>query len=363
MKRSWTCLTLITALLAGPGAATALAGPANAASAATAVGAAPADLAPGHAPAPGLLDVTDAPDVADVPDLAGEGAPDGGRHHPRPGRPLHVAIGDSVPAGQQSVPPAVDFPTTAALWKANGFVARFHAVLPRRLDCTPGRGRHGADPDHRGRGCRGIELVNLSRTGIPGVAGGVTTGTVLGAGDQLDQAVALLDARNHDRSRRNDVEVVTVSVGGNDVYGPAVAACVLVSTPACVPTLETTFAGFVTRYDEVLRTLREHAGPTTLILGMTYYNPLPFCDLGATDPARVRLLGDAILEGGELGSAVLPAGFNDRIREVAARYDVTVVETFGLLGTGDFVGGTDCVHPDGEGHERLARAFAAALPH
>lgn len=338
MKRSWACLAVTVALLAGPGAATAFAGPADAASAATAVGAARAD-------------VTD------------QGAqPDGGRHHPRPGRPLHVAIGDSLPAGQQSVPPAVDFPTTAALWKANGFVARFHAVLPRRLDCSPGRGRYAEDLDHRGRGCRGIELVNLSRTGIPGVLGGVTTETVLAPGDQLDQAVTLLDGRNQDRSRRNDVEVVTVSVGGNDLYGPVVAACVLATTPACLPTLEATFAGFVTRYDEILRTLREHAGPGTLILGMTYYNPLPFCDLGASDPVRVRLLGDAVLEGGPLAGATLPDGFNDRLREVAARYDVTVVDTFGLLGAGDFVGGSDCTHPDGDGHERLARAFAAALP-
>ena len=137
---------------------------------------------------------------------------------PRPGHPVHLVIGDSVPAGQQSVPPAVDFPTTAALWKANGFVAQYHRVLRDELDCSPGR------PHHRpGRSCHALGLVNLSRTGIPGVAAGVTTATVLQPGDQLDQAVALIEEHNGNRSPRDDVKVITVSIGGNDIYGPAIA--------------------------------------------------------------------------------------------------------------------------------------------
>jgi lysophospholipase L1-like esterase len=355
VKRPWTWLAVTAALLvAGPQAVPAVAAPPIAASVATAAGAAPADLAPTDPATPDDGDVV-------LPDGAAADA-----RHPRPGpaRPLHVAIGDSVPAGQQSVPPAVDFPTTAALWKANGFVARFHAALRHRLDCRPGHGRHlGAaqHPDrHPGRGCRGLELVNLSRTGIPGVAAGVTTATVLEPGDQLDQAVALLDARNQNRSARDDVEVVTVSIGGNDLYGPTIAACVPATT-ACLATLVATIDGFTVRYDQILRTLREHAGPDTLILGMTYYNPLPYCSLGAADPVGARAFGDFVLEGGDIGLGSLPLGSNDRLREVAARYDVTVVDTFGLLGADDFVGGSDCVHPDGSGPRAIARAFTAAV--
>ena len=102
--------------------------------------------------------------------------------------------------------------------------------------------------------------MNLSRTGIPGVAAGVTTATVLQPGDQLDQAVALIEERHGTRSPRDDVAVITVSVGGNDVYGPAVQACVP-PTGSCVPALQATFAGFEARYDEILATLRESAGP------------------------------------------------------------------------------------------------------
>ena len=275
---------------------------------------------------------------------------------PRRGHPVHVVIGDSLPAGQQSVQPAVDFPTTAALWKASGFVAQFHEVLRDELVCSPGRPHH--PPGHS---CHALELVNLSRTGIPGVAAGVTTVTVLQPGDQLDQAVALIEERNDNRSPRDDVVVITVSVGGNDVYGPAVQACVP-PTGSCVPALQSTFAGFETRYDEILATLREAAGPDTAILAMTYYNPLPYCALGAANPGAARVLGDFILEGGDVGLGPMPLGFNDRLRQVADRYDAIVVDTFGTLGDGDFVGGSDCVHPDGDGHRALADVFATTYP-
>jgi lysophospholipase L1-like esterase len=40
---------------------------------------------------------------------------------------------------------------------------------------------------------------------------------------------------------------------------------------------------------------------------------------------------------------------------------VLVADTYGLLGSGDLVGGTDCLHPNDAGHQRIAEAFAAAL--
>ena len=275
---------------------------------------------------------------------------------PRPGHPVHLVIGDSVPAGQQSVPPAVDFPTTATLWKANGFVAQYHQVLREELACSPGRPH-----PHPGRSCHALELVNLSRTGIPGVAAGVTTATVLQPGDQLDQAVALIEEHNDNRSPRDDVKVITVSIGGNDIYGPAIQACVP-PTSSCVPALDATFAGFEARYDQILATLRASAGPGTVILAMTYYNPLPYCALGAASPDTARVLGDFILEGGDIGLGAMPLGFNDRLRVVADRYDAIVVDTFETLGTGDFVGGSDCVHPNGDGHRALADVFATTYP-
>jgi lysophospholipase L1-like esterase len=40
---------------------------------------------------------------------------------------------------------------------------------------------------------------------------------------------------------------------------------------------------------------------------------------------------------------------------------VLVADTYGLLGPGDLVGGTDCLHPNDAGHQKIAEAFAAAL--
>jgi hypothetical protein len=57
----------------------------------------------------------------------------------------------------------------------------------------------------------------------------------------------------------------------------------------------------------------------------------------------------------------VPVGLNDITRRVAADYDVGVAETFGPLGSGDWVGGTDCVHPDASGHEKVAGALLKAL--
>lgn len=285
------------------------------------------------------------------------------RETPRHSRPIYLALGDSLAAGQQSAPPTGDLGTTLALWKASGFVAQFHDTLQEELDCRPG----GERRHHRG--CSRLELVNLSRTGVPGVPGsGVTTASMLTDGDQLDQAVALLEDRNGDRSPRNDVEVVSLTVGGNDLFAPAFAACVAPAgpaTPPCAPTLESVFAGVAVRYAQILSALRAAGGDDLVILTTTYFNPLPFCVPGtaALGVAGATAVGDAILEGGALpGLGTLPAGFNDVIRGISAQHGAVAVDTFGTLGDGDFVGGGDCLHPDAEGHAAIADVFAAAFP-
>ena len=86
---------------------------------------------------------------------------------------------------------------------------------------------------------------------------------------------------------------------------------------------------------------------------MTYDNPLGSCYLSDLAP-----LAGAVLEGG----SGLPYGLNDLIRAVANGVGgVTVVETYGLLDSGDWVGGQDCLHPDDSGHLKIAKAFRAAM--
>jgi hypothetical protein len=56
-----------------------------------------------------------------------------------------------------------------------------------------------------------------------------------------------------------------------------------------------------------------------------------------------------------------PVGFNGLITAISHEYGATVADTFGTLGTGDFVGGSDCLHPNKSGHTKIATAFEEAL--
>ena len=272
-----------------------------------------------------------------------------------PSRPIYLALGDSLAAGQAAVAPTGDAGLSTVLqWRARGFVAQLHDELRHDLDCRDDRAGTPRD------GCPRLQLVNMSRTGIPGVAGGVTTETMLGEGDQLDRAVALITERNGNASSRDDVEVVTLTVGGNDLFGPAVASCVT-TTQGCVPALTAVFAGFAARYDQILGELRAAGGDDLVIVTTTYYNPLPYCALGEDRPAEATALGNFILEGGDIGLGPLPGGFNDVVRALSAKHGARVADTFGTVGAGDFVGGTDCVHPDGDGHRKIAAVFAEAF--
>ena len=93
---------------------------------------------------------------------------------------------------------------------------------------------------------------------------------------------------------------------------------------------------------------------------MTYYNPLPHCYIGAANPQGATALGNLVLEGVAV-SGLGPVGFNGLISAISRQNGATVADTFGALGTGDFVGGSDCLHPNKSGHTKIATAFAEAL--
>ena len=231
-----------------------------------------------------------------------------------------LAVGDSVAAGTGSSNP-----------QALGYVPRFHRSL-KAVDCN----------ELDAEACPHLELVTFAQ-------GGATSATLIA--EQLAPAVAEITSRASDADPNNDVEYIAVTIGGNDIFGPVVAACGGGVTPLCVNTIATTFADYQANLGVILGTLRA-AAPDAAIAIMTYYNPLGSCELAA-----LADLGDIVLEGG----GPLPAGINDIIRGVAAATGVTVVETYGLLGPNDFVGGEDCLHPDNSGHKKIGGAFAEAL--
>lgn len=234
--------------------------------------------------------------------------------------PVHLGLGDSVAWGFGASDP---------------FTMGYVPLVNRRasdLYCVV-----------EARGCAPVDLVNMA---VPGA-----TSTSLIA-NQLQPALELLTARNSDADAANDVVLVTVTIGGNDLFNPVIAACSGGVTPECTEVIANGFATYTANLGQILGSLRAAAGPNTEIAMMTYYNPLGACFLADLAP-----LADLVLEGG----GPLPAGLNDIIRGVSAATGVTVVETYGELRRDDFVGGADCLHPDDSGYKKISRLFTTTL--
>lgn len=237
-----------------------------------------------------------------------------------PDGPVYLALGDSVPAGSG----------------ANSTNTAYPSRLARYLTANDCNGDEA-------EACPHLDLMNLA-------VGGAKSGDLIAT--QLGPAVSEIVARQSDGDPNNNVEFITVTIGGNDLFRPVIEACAGGVDENCVNTITTLFAAYQGNLGTILGTLRAVA-PDAEIAIMTYDNPLWTCYLSPIAP-----LGDVVLEGG-LG---LPGGLNDIIRGVAAGVGgVTVVETYGLLGSDDWVGGTDCLHPDDSGHRKIAKAFATAV--
>jgi lysophospholipase L1-like esterase len=241
---------------------------------------------------------------------------------------VYLALGDSVAAG------------IGASSSETGYVAVLHDTLTDARNCGEG----GA------LGCR-LSLVSMA------VPGATTTSLIgrPGESSQLSDAVALLRARNGNRPPVDDVKLVTLTIGGNDVFEPVLGACADdPGTELCRATIAGRLALVAQNYDLILSALRTAAGGDTTIAVMTYYNPLPACEL-----APLWGLAERVLEGG----GGVAAGLNDIIRQsaAAARHDAVVAETAAVIGVEDLVGGEDCLHPDDSGHADIARAFAEVV--
>jgi lysophospholipase L1-like esterase len=242
-------------------------------------------------------------------------------------KPAYLALGDSWAAGAGSTD--------------GGYVPRLHQGLQEQFDCSP------SDNTKPEQGCGQLELVDIA-------VGGATTPTLIA--NQLPPAVELLQARNSDENPRDNVEVVTVHIGGNDVTNPIIAACLGGLTANCLTVIQTRFATYRANLDTVLSTLRSAGGPDTRIVIGTYDNPIATCVLGNVTGAVQ--LGNIVLEG---LPPFVPQGLNDIMRDVADDYGVEVADVFGDLVPQDWVGGNDCLHPDDSGYDKVTAEFLAVL--
>ena len=209
-----------------------------------------------------------------------------------------LALGDSVAYGVGAPAPARD-----------GYV-------PLLADRLPGPG---------------LDVRNLA---VPGA----TTRSM--ARSQVPRALAVL--------REEDVRLVTVTIGGNDVFGPVLQACG--GDPAearCRSAVRGALASVADGLDEGLGALAAAVPPGTPVAVMAYFDPLPSCRL-----APLAALSRQVLE----GSGDEP-GLNDVLREQAAAAGALVVETADRVSGAGLVGGDDCLHPSGSGHAAISDAF------
>lgn len=235
--------------------------------------------------------------------------------------PVHLGVGDSVAFGFGTERP-----------DQHGYNAVVNRWA-RGVDCRDGKPA----------GCPQLDLVNMA---VPGA----TSGTLIS--DQLPEAIALIGSRNNDDDSGNDVELITVTIGGNDLFNPVVDACAEGVTQQCIDVITDGLTSFAANLGVILGTLRQAAGPDTRIVVMTYYNPLGSCFLADLEPLAAN-----VLEGGP----GVPIGLNDIIRGTALATGAEVAETFGQLDGDDFVGGKDCLHPDKSGYHEIARAIIDTL--
>jgi lysophospholipase L1-like esterase/predicted small secreted protein len=199
----------------------------------------------------------------------------------------------------------------------------------------------------------GFELMNL---GVPGA-----TSQDLVARD-LDHALSEIEQRKADSDRNNDVRLVTLEIGGNDLLsiyfalvqtGKCPDVETSLQTPACTDALRSALDGFRPNLTTTLDRLQE-ADPSLRILLLTLYNPFGHLP-------GIGAIGDLSLEGKP--DTTFSDGLNDIIRNTArGRDDVTVVDIYPLFQgrTPELISG-DGIHPNDEGYRVMADAVTAAL--
>jgi hypothetical protein len=251
-----------------------------------------------------------------------------------PTAPLQLALGDSWPAGAGASAPGERYPN------------QLNEALKEDLNCS------GDAPEQAEAGCPQLELTNVA-------IGGATTPSMVAV--QFPRAIPILESRNGNLNPRDDVELTTLHIGGNDVTNPIIAACLAGGlTPTCVATIQAELGAYRNDLDGALSTLRAAAGDEARIVIGTYDNPFrfPTCFIGQLFP-QSALLGELVLEGGLPG--VVPIGLHDIMRDVGADHGVLVAEVHGDLVAADWVGGSDCLHPRDSGYDKVTLAFLEAL--
>jgi lysophospholipase L1-like esterase len=198
-----------------------------------------------------------------------------------------------------------------------------------------------------------VELMNL------GVAGDTSQDLI---DEQLDRATQEITTRNSDADLANDIVVITLEIGGNDLLDiffdlvlPGLCPNIEdgLNNPECVQQVRQTLDTFAPNLDEILTRLRE-ADPDVPIFLLTLYNPFS----GST-PVLDELV-DLALEGRP--DTPFPEGLHDIVRDKAEAYDARLVEVAPQFeGKAREYIARDLIHPNDTGYRVIADAVLAEM--
>lgn len=248
----------------------------------------------------------------------------GGESAPPPegvsGPGAYIALGDSLSEG-----------VGASVRGESDFVSRVWAGLPGEL-----------------------ELLNLGESGD-------TSGDLIGHG-HLDTAVDEVERRRDDDDPDNDVKLVTLEIGGNDLLniffdlvlpGTCPSLKEALAKPVCVGALRDALDEFRPNLAEAIDRLQA-ADPDLPIALMTLYNPFS----GGLQP--VDEMAELALEGS--AGTEFPEGLNDIIRAEGREQGVILVDWYPLFEgkAGQYIA-SDLIHPNDEGYRVMAEAVLDAV--
>jgi lysophospholipase L1-like esterase len=191
-------------------------------------------------------------------------------------------------------------------------------------------------------GVTGLDMENLSSPGAK-------TADLLEPDGQLAQAVALIEARESDDIDGNEVAIISIQVGANDILALADpgAPCVEnAGSEECRNALTSTLSGVQKNLTETLAALRD-AAPDAQIYVLNLYNPYS----GSGDEFEIIASVGVQQLNGVIGVATS-----------TQETGVTLVPVFELFQgrAGQWIA-QDGTHPNNDGYRVMAEALLAAI--
>ena len=235
---------------------------------------------------------------------------------PAQSRPAYLAVGDSLAVGVGATTPD------------QGHVIRFYNYLRQ-------------NPQWQNRNPEGLSVA----------VSGETSTSMLAPGGQLDRAKVEL-ARNQDADPRNNVEVITVNIGGNDIRTllvPGQPCAQSAQSAECIGAFTTMVTNYAKNLTVIMGTLRTIAGPNAVIITMTQYNP--FSGTGAA----LDVAGDIAFGqyNGAIKTVVANPSVNAQVADVFPLFKGKGPQLTHIL--------TQDIHPNDSGYAVIFQAFVASL--